>query len=432
MTTPPSSIVVVDKSGSADANNLIQSSTSQHHLYHHPQAHHDLRHHQIHAQQVIVNEEYISADSIVTAGNINYLKTNDLLNNAQIIQFVSDEQATLIEQRQGCQATTTATVVGNQSQDDLYSTMLPQTIANPNSKVQVISNVTLVSKAQQPQTINFVNSGKYVQGQVAGHTPKAHQQTGNAVAVAAAPIAPPNYVNTYISSKTATVGGKIVNIPYKTATLQATQQPSQTNQPTAHAIQQQPTHQHIITKHLNNSNAIVQKMPIQRNVHLLSSGRIQTQQPTQHALQNRHLGDDAMTIAAAHGVRVSQQQQTAAGVIQIQAKTNFLQKSNVNVATVKTSKKHQTVKLFNQSGAAVAAAAAASAAIPTSPHPQITNQSYTIQPQHVPVNHQIKSKPAQQRVYLTSNYNNEYQYQHGAHQATEHANKNGPEYFRVK
>lgn len=174
MTSPSSSIVVVDKSGSAEANNLIQTSASQHHLYHHPH-----QSHQIHAQQVIVNEEYLSAD------NLNYLKSNDLLNNAQIIQSTASfdfgqrrGEAQLIsgktvhhqQQLHHPKGATSATSIVGHTQDDLYhgaTTVLPQTITNPNSKVHVISNVTLVSKSQPPhhQSISFVNSsGKHVHG----------------------------------------------------------------------------------------------------------------------------------------------------------------------------------------------------------------------------------------------------------------------------
>lgn len=116
MTSPSSSIVVVDKSGSVDASNLIQSSQHVHQTQHQP----------IRAQQVILNEDYLSGDNIVRAGNVNYLipmpnSTAPMLKQSTISQ-------------------------------------------HPNSKVHVISNVTLVSKADQPQpqTINFVNS-KHVQ-----------------------------------------------------------------------------------------------------------------------------------------------------------------------------------------------------------------------------------------------------------------------------
>lgn len=112
MTSPSSSIVVVDKSGSVDASNLIQSSQHVHQAQHQP----------IRAQQVILNEEYLSGDNIVRAGNVNYLIP------------MPSSAAPMIK---------------------------PTTInQHPNSKVHVISNVTLVSKADQSQsqTINFVNS----------------------------------------------------------------------------------------------------------------------------------------------------------------------------------------------------------------------------------------------------------------------------------
>lgn len=117
MTSPSSSIVVVDKSGSVDASNLIQSSQHVHQAQHQP----------IRAQQVILNEEYLSGENIVRAGNVNYL-----------IPMPSSASASMIK---------------------------PTTISqHPNSKVHVISNVTLVSKADQSQsqTINFVNS-KHIQ-----------------------------------------------------------------------------------------------------------------------------------------------------------------------------------------------------------------------------------------------------------------------------
>lgn len=118
MTSPSSSIVVVDKSGSVDASNLIQSSQHVHQAQHQP----------IRAQQVILNEEYLSGENIVRAGNVNYL-----------IPMPSSAGASMIK---------------------------PTTISqHPNSKVHVISNVTLVSKAadqSHSQTINFVNS-KHIQ-----------------------------------------------------------------------------------------------------------------------------------------------------------------------------------------------------------------------------------------------------------------------------
>lgn len=139
MTSPSSSIVVVDKSGSVDASNLIQSSQHVHQTQHQP----------IRAQQVILNEDYLSGDNIVRAGNVNYLipmpsTTGPMLKQSTIGQ-------------------------------------------HPNSKVHVISNVTLVSKADQPQpqTINFVNS--------------KHVQQSSGPIVSRASITSGNYVN--ISTK---------------------------------------------------------------------------------------------------------------------------------------------------------------------------------------------------------------------------------------
>lgn len=481
MTSPSSSIVVVDKSGSAEANNLIQTSASQHHLYHHPH-----QSHQIHAQQVIVNEEYLSAD------NINYLKTNDLLNNAQIIQSTASfdfgtmrgeaklisgrcENKTVQQQHQLLHpkgVTTVTSVVGGSSKDEYQeqyqdhsrisgvwqhqqlsanaqnddkhayrrfvdsnalahhhgatttTTVLPQTMTNPNSKVHVISNVTLVSKAQltnaktnaknQPNAKSnnksqhrFVDSGKHVHA--------AHMHT--------------------VPMGGASVTGKMINIPYKTASVAHVQQLQPQPQP-----QSNPSH--VITKHLNNPSAIIQKIPIPRNIHVLSAGRIQHQQ--QHQLQQQqqqqqqihhHITDESASITHAQITRnvVQSQHQPTANVIQIQKQSaiggNVSGKSNMNMGTVKSAttstsaasiaKKQQTVKLINQTTGMVT--------------PQ-GNQQYTIQSQHVPINHQIKTKQtAQQRVYLTSTYHNDYHYQHaGVPQSNEHANKNGPEYFRVK
>lgn len=149
----------------------------------------------------------------------------------------------------------------------------------------------------------------------------------------------------------------------------------------------------------------------------------------QYATTGRNCASPAITHAQIARNTVPPHQPTA-NVIQIQ-KQNAIGKSNLaNMATVKAAatttiapasiaKKHQTVKLINQATSVVT--------------PQ-GNQQYTIQSQHVPINHQIKTKQtAQQRVYLTSSYNNEYHYQHtGVQQSNEHANKNGPEYFRVK
>lgn len=139
MTSPSTSIVVVDKSGSVDASNLIQSSQHVHQAQHQP----------MRAQQVILNEEYLSGDNIVRAGNVNYLIP------------MPSSTAPLIK---------------------------PSSISqHPNSKVHVFSNVTLVSKADQPQpqTISFVNS--------------KHIQTSNAPIGSRASITSGNYVN--ISTK---------------------------------------------------------------------------------------------------------------------------------------------------------------------------------------------------------------------------------------
>lgn len=310
MTSPSSSIVVVDKSGSVDASNLIQSSAAQH--IHKPQ--------QIRAQQVIVNEEYLSGDNIVTAGNVNYLKTNDLLNNAQIIQFVSDEQAALIEQHQ-------PTIVG-QSQDEYIKTVLPSAITtgnHPNSKVHVISNVTLVSKADQQPTITFVNSSKHGSG---GPT-----------------VGSGNFVNTYISTKSASqIQNKMVNIPFKASTI--TQMERQTHIATAQ--QQQPQQQHIITKHLNNAGAIVQKIPIQRNILLstttsrLTQNDVDQQQTHHNQFHWRTTNEqDSLnrTNTTANTAQQHQTNQQLGTVIQIQKPT----KNN-----------QQTIKLVNHTIAGAA------------------------------------------------------------------------------
>lgn len=139
MTSPSSSIVVVDKSGSVDASNLIQSSQHVHQAQHQP----------IRAQQVILNEEYLSGEDIVRAGNVNYL-----------IPMPSSAGASMIK---------------------------PTTISqHPNSKVHVISNVTLVSKADQSQsqTINFVNS-KHIQSSNASIGGRTSVTGGNYVNISA-------------------------------------------------------------------------------------------------------------------------------------------------------------------------------------------------------------------------------------------------------
>lgn len=208
MTSPSSSIVVVDKSGSVDASNLIQSSQHVHQAQHQP----------IRAQQVILNEEYLSGENIVRAGNVNYLIP------------MPTSAAPMIK---------------------------PTTISqHPNSKVHVISNVTLVSKAgdqSQSQTINFVNS--------------KHIQPSNASIGGRASVTGGNYVN--ISAKS-----QLQNKMFKSPTM-TQMDPHQTTHIVSAQQQQQSTQhqqQHIITKHLNNASAIVQKV-IPRNI--LVSGRIQ-------------------------------------------------------------------------------------------------------------------------------------------------------------
>lgn len=121
MTSPSSSIVVVDKSGSVEASNLIQSSQHVHQTQHQP----------IRAQQVIVSDEYLSS-----------LNLGNQLNIANIA--------------------------------------IPSN-AHTNSKVHVISNVTLTKPDQsQPQTINFLNS-KHVQAASGAIVNRGTVTTGNYV-----------------------------------------------------------------------------------------------------------------------------------------------------------------------------------------------------------------------------------------------------------
>lgn len=218
MTSPSSSIVVVDKSGSVDASNLIQSSQHVHQTQHQP----------IRAQQVILNEDYLSGDNIVRAGNVNYLipmtsSTAPMLKASTINQHL-------------------------------------------NSKVHVISNVTLVSKSDQStaQTINFVNS-KHVQSSIQG---RASISSGNYVNISTKSQLQNKMVR-YIMIKSIWTGGKqILQFQFKSPTIT---QMEQTHIVSAHhqPVQQQ----HIITKHLNHASAIVQKV-IPRNI-LVSTSRIQ-------------------------------------------------------------------------------------------------------------------------------------------------------------
>lgn len=95
MTSPSSNFVFVDKSCSVNATPVLKSA--QHTAYI-PQQQAAIRN-----RSAIVNEhEYLSAtgENVLTAANVNYVKASDLLNSAQVIQFVSDEQAALIQQYQ--------------------------------------------------------------------------------------------------------------------------------------------------------------------------------------------------------------------------------------------------------------------------------------------------------------------------------------------
>ncbi|XP_037031288.1 uncharacterized protein LOC119070877 [Bradysia coprophila] len=209
------SIVVVDNSGNV---NISKSNA--------PQSQQQFQR-QLQNQQVIVNDEYMNADGLM-AGGVNYITTNDLMNNAQIIKFVTGEEAALIEQQQY-----------HHQDDQLYGAMSAQQsvqgISNPNSKVHVISNVTIVSKPQHqsPHTISFVNS--------------RHLPAGG------------NYVNTYISKQNC---GKLV--PYH-------QSPPHQN----HHQQQ------ILTKHGQASGQVAQKGSMPRIV-----TRVQTISTQQQSSNN--------------------------------------------------------------------------------------------------------------------------------------------------
>lgn len=96
MTSPLSNFIFVDKSRSVNATPVLK--TTQHTTYI-PQQQQQAT---VRNQSTIGNEEYVSGGSnmITTAGHVNYIKTGNLINNAQVIQFVSDEQAALIQQYQ--------------------------------------------------------------------------------------------------------------------------------------------------------------------------------------------------------------------------------------------------------------------------------------------------------------------------------------------
>lgn len=210
------SIVVVDNSGNV---NISKSNA--------PQSQQQFQR-QLQNQQVIVNDEFINADGLM-AGGVNYITTNDLINNAQIIKFVTEDEAAIIEQQQQQY---------HHQDDQMYGAMTAQHpvqgISNPNSKVHVISNVTIVSKPQHqsPHTISFVNSR---------HIPS----TGN-------------FVNTYISKQNC---GKLV--PYHQSP------PHQNHQ------------QQILTKHAQASSQATQKVNMPRIV-----TRVQTISTQQQSSNN--------------------------------------------------------------------------------------------------------------------------------------------------
>lgn len=197
------SIVVVDSSGNVNISKSNAPQSQQHFQR------------QLQNQQVILNDDYINADGLMTGG-VNYITTNDLINNAQIIKFVTEEEAAIIGQQQYHHH-------HHHQDDQMYGAMTSHHqpvhgLSNPNSKVHVISNVTIVSKPQHsPHTISFVNSRHLPQGG--------------------------NFVNTYISKQNC---GKLV--PYHQSP------PHQNHQ------------QQILTKHAQASNQITQKLNMPRIV----------------------------------------------------------------------------------------------------------------------------------------------------------------------
>lgn len=229
---PSSGIVIVENSGNADTHNIIQTQHQPQQQHHQQQ---QLVQHHIQTQQVIVNDEFINAENLVASGGGHYI-TNEILSNAQIIKFVSEEEAALIEQQQQLQDEQLYTTITTQQHQSHQHQSHVQNISNPNSKVHVISNVTIVSKAQhqpQPHTISFVNSK---------HIPSS----GNMVNA------------TYISTKQSTTlpqTGKIVNIPYKGINQQ--QQHHHTTATTTKTVQKV-TVPRIVTR--------VQTVPQQSNV----------------------------------------------------------------------------------------------------------------------------------------------------------------------
>lgn len=262
------SIVVVDNSGNV---NISKSNA--------PQSQQQYQR-QLQNQQVIVNDEYINADGLM-AGGVNYITTNDLINNAQIIKFVTEEEAAIIEQQQQQQY--------HHQDDQMYGAIAAQQpvqgISNPNSKVHVISNVTIVSKPQHqsPHTISFVNSR---------HLPSSG-----------------NFVNTYISKQNC---GKLV--PYHQSP------PHQNHQ------------QQILTKHAQASSQVTQKVSMPRIV-----TRVQTistqQQSSNNIVMSRNTNVAPITsVIQSHQV---QKHQHSMQLVPMNKPNNLRNKTNAVSSSVK-------------------------------------------------------------------------------------------------
>lgn len=260
------SIVVVDNSGNV---NISKSNA--------PQSQQQYQR-QLQNQQVIVNDEYINADGLM-AGGVNYITTNDLINNAQIIKFVTEEEAAIIEQQQQY----------HHQDDQMYGAIAAQQpvqgISNPNSKVHVISNVTIVSKPQHqsPHTISFVNSR---------HLPSSG-----------------NFVNTYISKQNC---GKLV--PYHQSP------PHQNHQ------------QQILTKHAQASSQVTQKVSMPRIV-----TRVQTistqQQSSNNIVMSRNTNVAPITsVIQSHQV---QKHQHSMQLVPMNKPNNLRNKTNAVSSSVK-------------------------------------------------------------------------------------------------
>lgn len=113
MTSPSSNFVFVDKSCSVNATPVLKTAAPN--TTYIPQQQTAIRN-----RSAIVSEDFVcSGDSVLATSNVaiataaaaatatatvgtsvNYVKASDLLNSAQVIQFVSDEQAALIQQYQ--------------------------------------------------------------------------------------------------------------------------------------------------------------------------------------------------------------------------------------------------------------------------------------------------------------------------------------------